>query len=102
MEEEEDRDEMEDEPEMRRGTVACVAAALVAAGVGVLVGFLMAPASGRETRRVVRRRAEEEAAVVERKVRRAAEDVGHQAKRLVKDKLDKGKRALSKLSETDT
>ena len=93
---------MEDVPEMRRGTGACVAAVLVAAGVGLLVGFLMAPASGRETRRVVRRRVEEEAAVVERKVRRAAEDAGHQAKRLVKDKLDTGKRALSKLSESDT
>jgi gas vesicle protein len=84
-----------------RAALSCVAAALVAGGAGLLLGLLFAPASGRETRRVWLRRAEEEAQVVERKVRRAIGDAGEQAKRYAEDTLDRGKKALSAVKTSE-
>jgi gas vesicle protein len=84
-----------------RATLSCVAAALVAGGGGFLLGLLFAPASGRETRRMWLRRAEEEAKVVERKVRRAVDDAGEQAKRYAESTVDMGKKALSAVASPE-
>jgi gas vesicle protein len=52
--------------------------ALVAGGIGAVVGVLLAPASGRETRRMIRRRMDE-----------AREDVVRGGERLVERVEDK-------------
>lgn len=78
-----------------RATLRCLALMLVAGGAGLLAGLLVAPSSGRETRRMLRRRAQEESGAVERKVRRAAEDASYRAKQYVEDQLAQGKQALS-------
>jgi gas vesicle protein len=62
----------------------CLAVAAVAGGVGILVGMLIAPASGQETRRRWRRRAEDEVESLERRGHRALED----AKSFVKDQVE--------------
>jgi gas vesicle protein len=81
-----------------RGTLTLIAVALVAGGAGLLAGMMIAPSSGRETRRMWRRRAEEEAGAVERKARRAAEDVSRDAKRYLEDQLAHGKEVLSRIA----
>ena len=78
-----------------RATLRCLALMLVAGGAGLLAGLLVAPSSGRETRRMLRRRAQEESGAVERKVRRAAEDASYRAKQYGEDQLAQGKQALS-------
>jgi gas vesicle protein len=80
-----------------RDGLTCAAMVVVAGGVGLLMGLLFAPASGRKTRRVWLRRAREEADAIEVKVRRAAEDAGQQAKKYAEDVIEQGEQALSKL-----
>jgi gas vesicle protein len=67
--------------------------ALVAGGLGLLAGLLVAPASGRETRRKIGRRLDEEKDVLVRKGQRALEDVAD----YVEDHIDEGKRKLNKV-----
>jgi len=67
--------------------------ALIAGGLGLLVGLLVAPASGRETRRMIGRRLDEEKDVLVRKGQRALEDVAD----YVEDHIDEGKRKLNKV-----
>jgi gas vesicle protein len=74
-----------------------VAVGLVAGGSGLLLGLLVAPASGREIRRMWRRRAEEELNALERRGRRSMEDVAGRAKTLVEDTLERGKGTVSSL-----
>ena len=66
--------------------------ALVAGGLGLLAGLLIAPASGRETRRTIGRRMDEEKEQLVRKGRRAIEDVTD----YVEDQIEEGKRKLGK------
>jgi gas vesicle protein len=66
--------------------------ALVAGGLGLLAGLLIAPASGRETRRMIGRRMDEEKEQLVRKGKRAIEDVTD----YVEDQIEEGKRKLSK------
>jgi gas vesicle protein len=63
--------------------------ALLAAGstVGFLAGLLAAPASGRETRRRLGRRLEDETEHLARRGRQAARHVG--------DRIEEGQRAVS-------
>jgi gas vesicle protein len=67
--------------------------ALVAGGLGLLAGLLVAPASGRDTRRKIGRRLDEEKDVLVRKGQRALEDVAD----YVEDHIDEGKRKLNKV-----
>ena len=67
--------------------------ALVAGGLGLLAGLLFAPASGRETRRMIGRRIDEEKEQLVRKGQRAIEDVTD----YVEDQIEEGKRKLSKV-----
>jgi len=67
--------------------------ALIAGGFGLLVGLLVAPASGRETRRMIGRRLDEEKDHLVRKGQRALEDVAD----YVEDQIDEGKRKLNKV-----
>ncbi len=67
--------------------------ALVAGGLGLLAGLLVAPASGRETRRMIGRRLDEEKDMLVRKGQRALEDVTD----YVEDQIDEGKRKLNKV-----
>ena len=67
--------------------------ALIAGGLGLLVGLLVAPASGRETRRMIGRRLDEEKDHLVRKGQRAIEDVAD----YVEDQIDEGKRKLNKV-----
>ena len=67
--------------------------ALIAGGLGLLVGLLVAPASGRETRRMIGRRLDEEKDHLVRKGQRALADVAD----YVEDQIDEGKRKLNKV-----
>jgi gas vesicle protein len=67
--------------------------ALVAGGLGLLAGLLIAPASGRETRRMIGRRIDEEKEHLVRKGQRAIEDVTD----YVEDQIEGGKRKLNKV-----
>ncbi len=67
--------------------------ALIAGGFGLLAGLLVAPASGRETRRKIGRRLDEEKDTLVRMGQHALEDVAE----YVEDQLDEGKRKLSKV-----
>lgn len=80
-----------------RGFFTGVAIALVASGAGLTVGLLMAPASGQETRRRWKRRAEDSMDELERRGRRAVQDAAHQAQQLVEDGVERGKQAAGRL-----
>jgi gas vesicle protein len=70
-----------------------VAAVLGAGALGVMAGLLMAPVSGRETRRKWARRLEEEKKALERKGRRTLDELTDYASR----KIDEGKQKLEEL-----
>jgi len=72
-------------------TLSYVAVAVVAGGAGLLYGLLCAPVSGRETRRMIGRRLEDGRETLERKGRRAIEDV----KDYVADKVDEARDTLT-------
>ncbi len=74
-------------------TLTYVAVALLAGATGALVAVFFAPVSGREARRVVARRVEDEKDVLERRGRRAVED----ARDYVRKKIDRGKEAISEV-----
>jgi len=79
---------------------------LLGATAGFLAGVLIAPASGEETRRRLRRRVEDEADEIRRRGRRLAEDaddIRRKGRRLVEDAtekveegLDQGRKTLRK------
>jgi len=75
------------------GLVTGGAVALVAAGTGLVVGLLIAPASGHEMRRRWKRRAEDSLDDLERHGRRVVEETAHQAQQLVEDGVARGRRA---------
>lgn len=65
-------------PNENSTAVAFLGGLLLGATAGYLMGVLMAPASGQETRRRWRRQLEDEAAELRRKGRRVVEDArGH-------------------------
>lgn len=80
-----------------RGTFICAAVGLIAGGAGLLAGVLTAPASGRETRRVWLRRAEEEMDALERKGRRAIEEATREAQQFVDERTERAKQAVAGL-----
>ena len=75
-----------------RQNLTYVGIALVAGGLGLLAGLLLAPASGRETRRMIGRRLDEEKDYLFRRGQRALEGVSD----YVEDHFEEGKRKLSK------
>ena len=75
-----------------RQDLTYVGIALVAGGLGLLAGLLLAPASGRETRRMIGRRFDEEKDYLLRRGQRAIEGVAD----YVEDQFEEGKRKLDK------
>jgi gas vesicle protein len=75
--------------EMKCG-LGYVGAGLLGGAVGVLIGLLVAPASGRETRRRIARRAQDEKEHLVRKGERVVEA----AEAKIEGALDAGKRAI--------
>ena len=67
-----------------------VGVALVAGTVGALVALLIAPQSGRDTRKLIRKRYNREKDALAKKGRRLVEDAGD----YVHDRLDDGRRAV--------
>jgi gas vesicle protein len=67
--------------------------ALAGGAVGALVGLLTAPASGRETRRRIARRVQDEKDAVLSRGHRALEG----AQRLVRSRLGEGRRKLAEV-----
>ena len=72
-----------------------VGVALVAGTVGALVALLIAPQSGRDTRKLIRKRYNREKDALQKKGRRMVED----AEDYVHDRLDEGRRAVEGASE---
>jgi gas vesicle protein len=72
-----------------------VGVALVAGTVGALVALLIAPQSGRDTRKQIRKRYNRERDELARKGRRLVEN----AEEYVSDRLDEGRRAVERSSE---
>jgi gas vesicle protein len=72
-----------------------VAVALVAGTVGAAVALLLAPDSGRNTRRKLRRRYEHEREELARRSRRLREDAGEYVGKRLRD----GRRALEGVAE---
>jgi gas vesicle protein len=72
-----------------------VGVALVAGTVGALVALLIAPQSGRDTRKLLRKRYNRERDQLEKKGRRLVEG----AEDYVSDRLDEGRRVVERSSE---
>ena len=72
-----------------------VGVALVAGTVGALVALLIAPQSGRDTRKLLKKRYNRERDALAKKSRRMVEDAGE----YVHDRLDDGRRAVEGVSE---
>jgi len=81
-----------------RGFATGMAIALLAGGTGLAIGLLAAPASGRETRRRWKRRAEDGLDDLERRGRRAVDDKAKQMQRIVEEGVARGKRAASRFA----
>ena len=79
-----------------RQELTYVGIALVAGGLGLLAGLLLAPASGRETRRMIGRRLDEEKDYLLRRGQRAIEGVTD----YVEEQLEEGKRKLGKATKS--
>ena len=69
--------------------------ALVAGTVGAMVALLIAPQSGRDTRRIIKKRYRRERQALSEKSRRALEG----AEEYVHDRLEDGRRAIDDVSE---
>ena len=69
--------------------------ALVAGTVGAMVALLIAPQSGRDTRRIIKKRYRREREALSEKSRRALEG----AEEYVHDRLEDGRRAIDDVSE---
>lgn len=72
-----------------------VGVALVAGVVGASVALLLAPYSGEETRRLIRRRYEKERAQLMKRGRRLANDAGG----YVEDRLEDGRKAMGEIAD---
>jgi gas vesicle protein len=75
-----------------------VGVALVAAGVGAAVALLVAPDNGRETRRLVLKRAERERRALAREGRRLIDD----AKSYIDDQVEVGRKTVEKTVQSLT
>jgi gas vesicle protein len=76
-------------PQMKKA-VGYIGVALGAGAAGAALGILLAPAAGRETRRRILRRAQEEREALVRRSRRAVENALNRAA----DRLEEGKRKV--------
>jgi gas vesicle protein len=72
-----------------------VGVALVAGTVGAMVALLIAPQSGRDTRKLIRKRYRREREAIAARSRRALEG----AEEYVHDRLEDGRRAIDDVSE---
>jgi gas vesicle protein len=72
-----------------------VGVALVAGTVGALVALLIAPQSGRDTRKLIRKRYRREREAIAERSRRALEG----AEEYVHDRLEDGRRKIDDVSE---
>ena len=78
-------------------TSSIVAVGLVGTGLGLLIGTLVAPASGRETRRRWRRRVEDEVHGLRRRGRRTVEDAVQTGVDYAAEHLQHGREAVAGL-----
>lgn len=70
-----------------------VGVAVIAGAIGAVLGLLLAPVSGREARRMLTRRFDEERGALLRKGQRAVDALSDQ----LEDQLDQGKRRLRRV-----